>query len=253
MCLTTVLSHCFLCFTVCLTICTDTLYLFYHTAFIASLSASSFVLFIPVLSHSFLYFTVCLTICTDTLYQFYHTAFIASLSASSFVLFIPVLSHSFLYFTVCLTICTYTSYQFYHTAFVAALSASPSTLLAHILHVSQSLPCHFDTKPLPQTPNRKVVCNTLSGWCEINTNNSAFDDISVESRCNFKPVANSYPRYLDIVLSVVSDETECERRCFEYSDLICRSFSYYPSGSQCFISGDDRGQFFYIIIYFTFK
>ncbi|XP_033606986.1 uncharacterized protein LOC111863521 isoform X3 [Cryptotermes secundus] len=62
-----------------------------------------------------------------------------------------------------------------------------------------------------------------------------------ESRCNFKSVPNSYPRYLDIVLSLVSDEVDCERRCYEYSDFICRSFSYYPSGSQCFISGDDRG------------
>ncbi|XP_021930316.1 uncharacterized protein LOC110834946 [Zootermopsis nevadensis] len=64
--------------------------------------------------------------------------------------------------------------------------------------------------------------------------------LAADARCNFKSVPNSYPRYLDIVLSLVSDEMDCERRCFEYSDFICRSFSYYPSGSQCFISGDDR-------------
>ena len=99
----------------------------------------------------------------------------------------------------------------------------------------------------------ELVFNTLSNWCKINTNNSVINGITVESRCNFKPVPNSYPRYLDIVLSLVSDETDCERRCFEYSDLICRSFSYYPSGSQCFISGDDRGQSWYIVIDVTFK
>ena len=104
-----------------LTICPVNSYTFYPIAFVASLGASPFVLFIPFLSHCFLCFTVCLTICTDTLYLFYHTAFIASLSASSFVLFIPflfqcficftvclttVLPHCFLCFTVCLTICT---------------------------------------------------------------------------------------------------------------------------------------------------
>ncbi|XP_047103996.1 uncharacterized protein LOC124722900 [Schistocerca piceifrons] len=61
-----------------------------------------------------------------------------------------------------------------------------------------------------------------------------------EARCTFKSIPNSYPRYLDLVLSLVSDEMDCKRRCYEYTDFICRSFSYYPSGSQCFISGDDR-------------
>ena len=228
-------------------------YPFYHTAFFALPCASPFVLIfhtfsitLPSLLHRVPHHLY-------SSYQFYHAAFVAALSASPFVLFIPVLSHCFLCFTVCLTICADTSYQFYHAAFFAALSASPFILLAPIVHVSQFFPCHFDTKPLPWTLNLKVVFNTLSSWCEINTNDIVFDDITVESRCNFKPVPNSYPRYLDIVLSLVSDETDCERRCFEYSDLICRSFSYYPSGSQCFISGDDRGQFSYIVVDLTFK
>jgi hypothetical protein len=59
--------------------------------------------------------------------------------------------------------------------------------------------------------------------------------------CNFEAVPNSYPRYLDLVIPSVSDEMDCERRCYSYKDFICRSFSYYPSGNQCFISGDDRG------------
>ncbi|XP_059489112.1 uncharacterized protein LOC132204551 isoform X2 [Neocloeon triangulifer] len=58
--------------------------------------------------------------------------------------------------------------------------------------------------------------------------------------CNFEAVANSYPRYLDLVIPSVSDEMDCERRCYAYKDFICRSFSYYPSGNQCFLSGDDR-------------
>ncbi|XP_063218616.1 uncharacterized protein LOC134528880 [Bacillus rossius redtenbacheri] len=61
-----------------------------------------------------------------------------------------------------------------------------------------------------------------------------------ETRCHFQSVPNSYPRYLDIVIPLVTDERECERRCLGYPDFICRSFSYYASGSQCFISGDDR-------------
>ncbi|KAK3908976.1 Protein let-653 [Frankliniella fusca] len=61
-----------------------------------------------------------------------------------------------------------------------------------------------------------------------------------EPRCTFESVANSYPRYLDLVLPLVADERDCERRCYSYTDFICRSYSYYPSGSQCFISGDDR-------------
>ncbi|XP_046406709.1 uncharacterized protein LOC124171575 isoform X1 [Ischnura elegans] len=61
-----------------------------------------------------------------------------------------------------------------------------------------------------------------------------------ETRCSLDSVPNSYPRYLDTVLSLVTDEADCERRCKTFSDFSCRSFSYYPSGSQCFISGDDR-------------
>lgn len=61
-----------------------------------------------------------------------------------------------------------------------------------------------------------------------------------EPRCTFESVANSYPRYLDLVIPLVADERDCERRCYSYTDFICRSYSYYPSGSQCFISGDDR-------------
>jgi hypothetical protein len=44
------LSHCFLCFTVCLAICTDTSYLFYHTAFFAVLCALPFVLILNTCS-----------------------------------------------------------------------------------------------------------------------------------------------------------------------------------------------------------
>lgn len=93
-----------------------------------------------------------------------------------------------------------------------------------------------------------LVFNILSSWGKISKINFMFYGVLGEPRCNFKSVPNSYPRYLDIVLSLVSDEVDCERRCFEYSDFICRSFSYYPSGSQCFISGDDRGQYFCLLI-----
>ena len=163
-----------------------TAYLFYHTAFVASLSASPFELFIPVLSHCLHCFTECLTIwtlhtCSITLplllhwvphhlnssHLFCHTAFVASLSASPFELFTPVLSHCFLCllcaspFVLILHTCSITlpsllhwvphhlnsSYLFHHTAFIASLSASPFILLIHILCVSQFFLYHFDTRP----------------------------------------------------------------------------------------------------------
>ncbi|XP_068082053.1 uncharacterized protein [Anabrus simplex] len=98
---------------------------------------------------------------------------------------------------------------------------------------TQTAECRLSSEDRRTRPNDYVDAPTTVEYLENQC-------LLPETRCNFKSVPNSYPRYLDIVLSLVSDESECERRCFAYPDFICRSFSYYPSGSQCFISGDDR-------------
>jgi hypothetical protein len=76
--------------------------------------------------------------------------------------------------------------------------------------------------------------------------NVFFFFLTAETRCNFEAVPNSYPRYLDKVVAAVNDDMDCERRCFGSKDFICRSFSYYSTQSQCFLSGDDRGKYMFI-------
>ncbi|XP_069693489.1 uncharacterized protein [Periplaneta americana] len=98
---------------------------------------------------------------------------------------------------------------------------------------TQTAECRLSSEDRRTRPNEYVDAPSTIEYLENQC-------LPPETRCNFKSVPNSYPRYLDIVLSLVSDEMDCERRCYEYTDFICRSFSYYPSGSQCFISGDDR-------------
>ena len=57
--------------------------------------------------------------------------------------------------------------------------------------------------------------------------------------CPYKRTDNAYPRYLDTIVSRVTDEIDCEKQCTFYEDFLCRSFAFYASASQCFISGDD--------------
>ena len=63
----------------------------------------------------------------------------------------------------------------------------------------------------------------------------------VNSRCSFDKVLDSYPRYLDATIGDVATEEDCAAKCNGYDNFICRSFAYYTLGSQCLISGDDRG------------
>jgi len=58
--------------------------------------------------------------------------------------------------------------------------------------------------------------------------------------CPYKRTDNAYPRYLDTIVSRVTDEIACEKQCTFYEDFLCRSFAFYASASQCFISGDDK-------------
>ena len=38
----------------------------------------------------------------------------------------------------------------------------------------------------------------------------------------------------------MTDDIACEKQCTFFQDFPCRSFAFYTSASQCFISGDDQ-------------
>ena len=63
---------------------------------------------------------------------------------------------------------------------------------------------------------------------------------SEQLNCPYKRTDNAYPRYLDTIVTQVTDEIACERQCTFFEDFPCRSFAFYTSASQCFISGDDQ-------------
>ena len=58
----------------------------------------------------------------------------------------------------------------------------------------------------------------------------------------FQTVENMYTRYLDVLVSNISDEKQCQQMCITNRLFICRSYSFYVSGGQCFISSEDRGK-----------
>ena len=60
-----------------------------------------------------------------------------------------------------------------------------------------------------------------------------------ELSCPYRRTDNAYPRYLDTIVSRVTDDISCEKQCTFFQDFVCRSFAFYASASQCFISGDD--------------
>lgn len=41
------------------------------------------------------------------------------------------------------------------------------------------------------------------------------------------------------MVGITSSEV-CEQFCTQYSNFNCRSYAYYSSNGQCFVSGDDR-------------
>jgi len=61
-----------------------------------------------------------------------------------------------------------------------------------------------------------------------------------ELTCPYQRTDNAYPRYLDTIVSRVSDEIACEKQCTFHQAFVCRSFAFYTSASQCFLSGDDK-------------
>ena len=67
-----------------------------------------------------------------------------------------------------------------------------------------------------------------------------FDSHFLPSFLNFLQNIHICSRYLDTIVTQVSDEIACEKQCTFFEDFPCRSFAFYTSASQCFISGDDQ-------------
>ncbi|KAG7162250.1 putative PAN domain-containing protein 5 [Homarus americanus] len=60
------------------------------------------------------------------------------------------------------------------------------------------------------------------------------------STCPYAKTEASYPVYLDDTINGVTSELQCQNLCSDYRKFTCRAVSYYATGSQCFISGDDK-------------
>ncbi|CAN8004485.1 unnamed protein product, partial [Ixodes hexagonus] len=64
---------------------------------------------------------------------------------------------------------------------------------------------------------------------------------AVSPTCPYEKTADAYPVYTDVVqMTGIISEQSCESFCTTYPNFNCRSFAYYPSNGQCFISGEDR-------------
>lgn len=63
----------------------------------------------------------------------------------------------------------------------------------------------------------------------------------MDNSCPYRKTEGAYPLYLDDTIGGVLTEQQCQRTCTNYRKFNCRSLSFYPAGSQCFISGDDKG------------
>ncbi|CAN8028276.1 unnamed protein product, partial [Ixodes persulcatus] len=65
--------------------------------------------------------------------------------------------------------------------------------------------------------------------------------LEVSPTCPYEKTADAYPVYTDVVqMTGIISEQSCESFCTTYPNFNCRSFAYYPSNGQCFISGEDR-------------
>src|SRR5699024_8648382 len=64
--------------------------------------------------------------------------------------------------------------------------------------------------------------------------------VRVHSSCPYVRTDDAYPTYTDIVVTnSVNSREACEKMCNDNRHFLCRSFAFYPSNSQCFLSGDD--------------
>ena len=96
---------------------------------------------------------------------------------------------------------------------------------------------------LSMQQNSNLHSNFFSG--EIQKFDSIFMPritLQGELSCPYQRTDNAYPRYLDTVINDVKNEVDCEVKCTFYENFVCRSFAYYSSARQCFVSGDDTGK-----------
>lgn len=73
------------------------------------------------------------------------------------------------------------------------------------------------------------------------------DFFAALDNCPYQRTENSHPRYLDTVINNIKNEVACEVTCTFHEPFTCRAFAYFTSASQCFLSGDDKGQYFLLI------
>nr|XP_042909465.1 uncharacterized protein LOC107457465 [Parasteatoda tepidariorum] len=65
--------------------------------------------------------------------------------------------------------------------------------------------------------------------------------LPVDTTCPYVETEDAYPTYANIIQTEgVSTLESCRDLCTELKRFSCRSFSYYSSALQCFLSGDDK-------------
>ncbi|KPL97554.1 PAN domain containing protein 1 [Sarcoptes scabiei] len=85
------------------------------------------------------------------------------------------------------------------------------------------------TSPGHYYRSRSMKINYLENQC-----------VRIHSACPYQRTENAYPAYTDIVeTNSVQSSNACEKLCNDNRYFLCRSYAYYPSNSQCFLSGDD--------------
>ncbi|XP_076348052.1 uncharacterized protein LOC143245579 [Tachypleus tridentatus] len=101
------------------------------------------------------------------------------------------------------------------------------------LYDSDSTECKLSkdsrrTKPNNYQPTNNRRINYLENEC-----------INVIS-CPYQETTSAYPTYTDVIEMNVRSQQDCEQMCDDYINFNCRSFAFYSSNEQCFISGDDK-------------
>lgn len=99
--------------------------------------------------------------------------------------------------------------------------------------------CWILRKPVHSTYEIQILTIKISSFSEFFT---YMINITADRKCGFDMIPDSHPHYLDVVISGVANEAECQRRCNTNMEFICQSYAFYAAASQCFISGDDKGR-----------
>ncbi|XP_076355850.1 uncharacterized protein LOC143249601 isoform X2 [Tachypleus tridentatus] len=84
------------------------------------------------------------------------------------------------------------------------------------------------TRPTDYKANNNININYLENQC------------TTASPCPYEEKSNAFPTYTDVVqTSGITTQESCEQACTTYSTFNCRSYAFYSSSGQCFLSGDD--------------